>query len=291
MTIWELYQSVCHRLKAAGIPDYDSEAVILIGHFLHLSRGQIFLSGKRPAASKVISSIEAALAARLSDRLPLAYIIGEQDFWSRTFKVSPDVLIPRPETEILIEKVLEAFAFRSRGLKAKFLDLGTGSGIIAITLLLEMSDFTGVAIDRSMAALRVACDNARRLGVMGRLSFLNADWQSAVRGGQKFDLVVSNPPYVAREVLKSLQPELDHEPGIALDGGPKGRVEIDRLATGMSALLRPGGWLFMEIGFDQEDYVMGLFNSFGNYQQVMVHKDYAGLPRVLQAQLATETSN
>jgi release factor glutamine methyltransferase len=287
MTILELYHDICRRLEDAGIPDCDSEAVILIGHLLHFNRGEIFLNAKQPVQQSVVLAVEEALATRINLRSPLAYIIAEQDFWSRTFKVSPDVLIPRPETEILIEKVLETLPPNPpQSAKLKIMDLGTGSGVIAVTLSLELENSVVLAVDRSLPALKVARTNAALHGVLDRVSFLNADWQSAVKPGEKFDLVVSNPPYVARDVLEELQPELDHEPALALDGGSAGVEEIDRIAAKLHEILRPGGWFFMEIGFDQEDYVLDLFSSrAGLYQQVMVHKDYAGLPRILQAQL------
>ena len=293
MTILELYHDICRRLKNAGIPDCDSEAIILIGHFLRLNRGEIFLNGKRLVQPRYAALIEEALLTRLNLRTPLAYIIAEQDFWSYTFKVTPDVLIPRPETEILIEKVLGTLRHDTPCAELKFMDLGTGSGIIAVTLALEIPGSIGLAVDRSMAALQVARYNAVRHDVAERLFFLNADWQSAVKPGEKFDLIVSNPPYVARDVLKTLQPELDHEPVLALDGGQSGTVEIDRIARTLHEVLRPGGWFFMEIGFDQEQYALELFNTLAGdhgrtarlYEQVMVHKDYAGLPRILQARL------
>ncbi|NOX26502.1 MAG: peptide chain release factor N(5)-glutamine methyltransferase [Deltaproteobacteria bacterium] len=284
MTILELYHDICQRLKDVDIPDCDSEAVILIDHFLHLNQSQIFLDGQRPVDTAVYSLIKNALATRIGSRCPLAYIIGEQDFWSRTFRVSAAVLIPRQETEILVEKVLRTVK-PSADREFAFMDLGTGSGVLAVTLTLEIENSRGVAIDRSMSALRVARDNANRYAVGERLYFLQADWYSAVRPGQKFDLVVANPPYVAGDILKDLQPELDHEPSLALDGGRSGMKEIQRIAGKVHEVLRPGGWFFMEIGFDQGGLVLDLFNSFDLYQQVMIHNDYAGLPRILQARL------
>ncbi len=295
MTIFQLYQDVCHRLAQVGIPDYDSEADILIGHFLHLNRSEIFLQGKELVASSILKKIDEALVRRISSRCPLAYIIGVQDFWGRTFNVSDAVLIPRPETEILIEKVLQVVELKRSDLK--FMDLGTGSGIIAITLIHELAGSKGVAVDRSMSALITARDNAKDHGVSGRLAFLNADWYSAVKLESQFDLIVSNPPYVAHDILNDLQPELDHEPTLALDGGQKGMVEIRRLVSNIDKILKPGGWFFMEIGFDQKDYVCELLNSLPDacgcsaslYDNVMVHKDYAGLPRIVQARRSLKT--
>ncbi len=285
MTILQLYQRICCRLKAGDIEEYESEALVLLGHFLNLSRSDIFIRGKQVVEPSVLVIVENTVKERISSRCPVAYIIGAQYFWSSSFDVSPHVLIPRSETEILIEKVLETFVQEGSSNKLKFLDLGTGSGIIAVTLALEMADAVGVAIDRSWAALLVARRNARRLGVAERIAFLNGDWFGAVRPMKDFDLVVANPPYVAHDVLSDLQPELAHEPVLALDGGKYGMEEISRIASGLHEVLRPSGWLFMEIGFDQESYVLDLFNSLGLYGQVLVHRDYAGLPRILQAQM------
>jgi release factor glutamine methyltransferase len=164
-----------------------------------------------------------------------------------------------------------------------FLDLGTGSGIIAVTLAMELPWMRGLALDLKHSALLQARENARRLGAE-RLDFIQADWHSAFIGARRFSLVTANPPYVAAEVVEQLQPELRHEPLCALDGGQDGIAEIKRLTKGLPEIISPGGWFFMEIGYDQEDYVLGLFKS-SQYEQVMVHRDYAGLPRVLQARI------
>lgn len=275
------------RLVEGGVepPEAEAEAVLMIGHFSGLGRGDIFLRARRQPPAAVSSLIMKALGERLRSRRPLAYIIGEQEFWGRSFAVSPAVLIPRPETEILIEEVLRQFPapMDSGPRQPLFLDLGTGSGIIAVTLALELPWMRGLALDLKHSALRQARGNARRLGAE-RLDFIQADWHSPFIGARRFSLVTANPPYVDSGVMEQLQPELRHEPLCALDGGRDGIEEIKRLTSGLSEIISPGGWFFMEIGYDQEDYVLGLFKS-SEYEQVMVHRDYAGLPRVLQARL------
>lgn len=257
----------------------------MIGHFSGLGRSDIFLRARRQPPAAVSSLIMQAMDERLHSRRPLAYIIGEQEFWGRSFAVSEAVLIPRPETEILIEEVLRQFAapIVSGPQPPLFLDMGTGSGIIAVTLAMELPWMRGLALDLRHSALLQARENAHRLRAE-RLDFIQADWHSAFSGTRRFSLVTSNPPYVAAEVMEQLQPELRHEPPGALDGGQGGIEEIKRLTSGLPEIISPGGWFFMEIGYDQEDYVLGLFKS-SKYEQVMVHRDYAGLPRVLQAQV------
>lgn len=264
----------------------EAEAVLIIGRFSGLGRSDIFLHTRRRLLPEVSSQIMAALEERLRTRRPLAYILGEQEFWGRSFAVSEAVLIPRPETEILIEEVLRQFPVPASACGPRqplFLDLGTGSGIIAVTLAMELPWMRGLALDLEYSALLQARENARRLRAE-RLEFVQADWHSAFIHERRFSLVTANPPYVAAEVMDSLQPELRHEPLAALDGGKDGVEEIKRLTDGLPEIISPGGWFFMEIGYDQEDYVRQLFKG-SKYERVMVHRDYAGLPRVLQAQV------
>ncbi len=260
--------------------------MLIIGRFSGLDRSDIFLHDCRRLSATVISLIMAVLEERLLTRRPLAYILGEQEFWGRSFAVSEAVLIPRPETEILIEKVLRRFpapAPASEPRQPLFLDLGTGSGIIAVTLAIELPWMRGLALDLKHSALLQARGNARRLKAEG-LEFVQADWHSAFIRRRRFSLVTANPPYVAAEVVGGLQPELRHEPLAALDGGKGGIEEIKRLTAGLPEIISPGGWFFMEIGYDQEDYVLQLFKG-SEYERVKVHRDYAGLPRVLQARV------
>lgn len=278
----ELYHDLVRQLGAAGIPDPEVEASLLICHYLSCRRSDIFLDGARLVADPVLQEVKQALRRRLS-REPLAYILGEHDFYGHTFAVSPDVLIPRSETELLVEKALLALGGRETKKPLRILDLGAGSGIISICLALELPLATVVGLDLSFAALRVARANARRLGVSGRMHWLNSNWGGALQDGVGFDLVVANPPYVARQIQATLQPELAAEPALALYGGDDGREDIDRIMVDVPRLVCLGGTFLMEIGFDQGDYVAARMNSLGHFNQVVVHRDYAGLPRILQA--------
>ncbi len=288
MTFLELYNLLLQRLADGGIEaaEAEAEAALIIGHFSGLGRSDIFLYSDRCLSATVSPMIIEALEERLRTRRPLAYILGEQEFWGRSFAVSEAVLVPRPETEVLIEEVLRQFPAPTPACGPQqplFLDLGTGSGIIAVTLALELPWMRGLALDLEHSALILARENAHRLGAEG-LEFIQADWHSAFIREQRFSLVTANPPYVAAEVMGSLQPELRHEPLAALNGGKDGIEEIKRLTNGLPEIISPGGWFFMEIGYDQEDYALQLFKG-SKYERVMIHRDYAGLPRVLQAQV------
>lgn len=278
----ELYQSGVSRLKEADIEDAEIESSLLLGHLLNLSRAQIFLHEEQLADS-VIQDFELYLSRRLT-REPLSYILGEQEFWSLPFYVNRDVLIPRPETELLLEIVLQVLKGEEQELSDRVLDMGTGSGVIPIVLALELPQALVCTLDISYAAQVVARKNAARHGVQDRVSFITSDWLAGIRRTPLFDLVVTNPPYVARESFESLQPEVSlFEPRLALDGGPEGKEVISRFAGDVAAVLKPGGRFFMEIGADQSHFVMDLFSSFPEFDGLTVYEDYAGLPRIFHA--------
>jgi len=281
-TILNLYHQAASTLSATGIPDPETEAIILLRHTLHCPRSDIFLKGRQLATSNVIATVERILARRLT-REPLAYILGEQEFYGRSFAVTPAVLIPRQETELLIEKASSVLWDTVGRRRRRIIDLGTGSGVIAITLALEQPHDIVLAVDRSLDALLVARGNAIRHGVLSQVCFLNSDWSSALKGGAQFDLVAANPPYVARRDQPTLQPELAAEPEMALFGGEDGRDEIKRIINESGRLLLPGGVLLMEIGYDQESCVLAALDGTGGYDDIVVHRDYAGMPRLLYA--------
>lgn len=280
MTIVDFYTKAVQLLAEAEIPDSEIEVSFLLGHLLQKNRAEIFLAGSDVLSPQNLKKLDHLLALRLQ-RLPLAYVIGEQEFWSLSFNVTPDVLIPRPETEQLLEIVLRTL--KDHGNIVNWaLDLGTGSGVIASVLALEIPDAKVVAVDRSMAALKVVQGNIQRHGLAGRILPICSNWGDALHAGQ-WDLVVSNPPYIAANVMADLSPEVKTEPRTALDGGIKGMEDICEIADQLEALLRPNGWFFMEIGFDQKKLVLDLFHATPGFTDIVVYHDYAGLPRVLQA--------
>ncbi len=278
MTQLELYRHALSGLTAAGIAEPEAEAVWLLCHLLGCRRAELFLNAATEVGEATRQRVEAALARRRA-REPLAYILGEQNFYGRDFTVSPAVLIPRPETELLVERALARLPPSGQG---PVLDLGTGSGIIAVTLAAERPGLRAVGLDRSLAALKVAQMNALRHHVAARIAWLNSDWDAAL-GPAKFTLVAANPPYVARREAATLQAELAAEPETALFSGEDGREDIDRLLSCVHRLLAPGGTLLMEIGHDQGDYVAKRARKLGHYQELTVREDYAGLPRLLEA--------
>jgi release factor glutamine methyltransferase len=285
MRIGDFLQSATTRLAAAGVAEAELEAALLLGHFLRQNRAALLLRAAEEIPASALATAESALARRLTHE-PLAYILGEQEFWSRTFRVNPAVLIPRPETERIVELALELYPDRHH--PRRFLDLGTGSGILAIVLACEFPESRIVAVDRSLAALATAAENARRHGVGNRVHFVQADWLSASVPAPVFELVVANPPYIADRVMETLMPEVrDFEPHTALNGGKAGMRDISVIAAQAAYVLRPGGWLLLEIGADQREAALKCFVSLGKYDRVEVRSDYAGLPRVLVARRRT----
>jgi release factor glutamine methyltransferase len=210
---------------------------------------------------------------------PLQYIVGVQDFFGREFRVTPDVLIPRPETELLVEAALEIVG---RSGAPSICDVGTGSGCIAITLLCEIAGARAVALDRSVAAIDIAKLNAGNLSVLNRTEFRISDcFDSLDPREQQFDLIVSNPPYIDAVMLDGLQREVrDHEPLIALSPGPDGLSLIRRLLAEAPPFIRNDGHLIIEIGFNQADAVRGLVEE-NRWKLLEIRPDLQGIPRIV----------
>jgi release factor glutamine methyltransferase len=256
-------------------PDADREARLIMCHALGYSAAQLLarLSDHWPPGDGP-GRLIATLTARMA-RQPLAQIIGEWAFYGRDFHVTRDTLTPRPDTETLIDHALGAPFTR-------VLDLGTGSGAIAVTLLAENMQATGVATDISVAALSVALRNATRHGVAARLALQTADWCDGITG--HFDLIVSNPPYVTAAAYATLPPEItDWEPREALTPGSDGLQAYRAIVAAAPACLTPGGRLLVEIGHDQGDAVARLFRDAG-LDAVAIHPDINGTDRVVTGQ-------
>lgn len=288
---WRQWLISCWR--QAGIAEARQEAELLLswilaaeqeGHLGGTDRAGLVLAADRPLTAAQIEKLRQA-AIRRGRREPLAYIIGEWEFWSLPFAVTPEVLIPRPETELLVEEALRLAGElgSGEGEPLSILDLGTGSGILAVVLARELPSARVIAVDCAPAALAVAWRNVYRHGVQTRLSLVAADWLSGLAADKTlFDLVVANPPYVEDTALPGLEPEVrDYEPRQALDGGAAGMAQIRRLAEELPPFLRPGGGLLMEIGWDQQAPVKQLFTSAAAWREVRILPDLAGLPRLL----------
>jgi release factor glutamine methyltransferase len=282
MTVGELIHKSVSVLQAADIPDADLETSFLLGHLLKMNRAQLLLATEEEVPGDIQQIFEESLQRRKKHE-PLSYIIGEQEFWSLSFLVTPAVLIPRPETEFLLETTLKVLR-RAGDSPSRILDLGVGSGVISVVLAREIPGAQVYGVDLSFPALKVARNNVMRHKVAGRVHLLNSDWLQALRISSRFDLVVSNPPYVDPASFPDLQPEVvSHEPHLALHGGEKGLAVIAGICDQLYPVLRPGAWFFMEIGADQGGAALDIFAASGQYANLAVYDDYAGHPRVLQA--------
>ncbi len=283
-TIRQLRGRIVTCWRRAGIEEAAREADLLLAWLLACNHTTLLLNAECRLRPEQLERL-VELVRRRAGREPLAYLMGEWEFWSLPFLVGPEVLIPRPETELLVEEALKfaAEAGSRASSELTILDLGTGSGVLAVVLARELPAAKVVAVDRSPAALAIAAANIRRHGVEERVALVAADWLSPFAPSRPiFDLVVSNPPYVEDVALAGLAPEVrDFEPRLALDGGRAGMEQIARLARQIPPLLKPDGRLLMEIGWDQREAAQKLFAADPAFTQVEVLADLAGLPRIL----------
>jgi len=274
-------RAVAARFRAGGIDSADLDARLLVGHALGLDHAGLVRDGERPLGGAEIAGIEALAARRLAGE-PVARITGVKEFWGSPFQVTPAVLVPRPDTETVVETALarlDGDGTRSRRLHIA--DLGTGSGAILVALLHELPDAFGIGTDCDRAALAIARANAGRLGVAARAAFLACDFGAALAGG--LDLVVANPPYISTDEIAALAAEVrDFDPRGALDGGPDGLAAYRAIAADAERLLAPGAHLVMEVGAGQADAVSALAAAAG-LGSIAVTPDLAGIRRVVSA--------
>lgn len=285
MQVQQLLKTGAKQLSRAGVEGSGLTAERLLQACLKVSRSRLFLLSEQHVTSPCEEQYRDFLSRRCC-REPLQYILGSCEFWSLEFVVSPSVLIPRPETEFLLEHVLSVLKPGPETPALEILDLCTGSGVIAVVLAREISRASLAAVDCSLDALAIAGENMTLHGMQDRIALLCGDLLSAFRPEQFFDVIVSNPPYVKAGDIDGLEPEVcDWEPHLALSGGAEGMESIHRICTDVPSHLKPGGWLFMEIGADIQEPVEQVFCLSGRYEQVSVLPDWAGRPRVLQARL------
>jgi release factor glutamine methyltransferase len=281
-TVLSLLRRAADHLKNHHVSEPRASAELLLGHVLGLDRLSLYLNADRPLEAEELEGFSRCLKRRLL-REPVQYITGTQEFWSLALTVTPDVLIPRPETELLVEALLD-FARKTGAEQMRLMDVGTGSGAIAIAAARELPKAVVVAGDLSLAALRLARDNARRHQVSQRMHFLCTDLFCGLRRSL-FDVVVTNPPYVKSSDFPLLPPEIrDYEPRHALDGGEDGLQTIRVLINQAPDFLRSGGILALEMGAGQADAVGALISRTDRYRGEHILKDYSAIDRVLIAQ-------
>ena len=287
-TLHSCIQKARRRLERAGIEAVEAaiDADVLARHALGgWERGQL-LAGLRDASPPGFAEGFEPLVRRREQREPTGYLTGHREFWNIDIEVGPGVLIPRPETELIVEEVLARVTSRAEGPRLRIADVGTGSGCLAVALARWLPGAHIVATDVSDAALRVARRNAARHEVRDRVLVLQGNLLQGTDG--LFDVIVSNPPYVPAGDLASLQPEIrEFEPVGALDGGPDGLDVIRRLVPEAATRLVPGGWLMFEFGFGQSEGVRAIIANEPRLDLVDVRADLAGIPRVAVARRRT----
>jgi release factor glutamine methyltransferase len=276
-SIAEALKQASRVLDSAGVPEARREASSLLSFVLGKDRTFLISHAEDPVDDDSVDQLREFVERRAAGE-PLQYITGVQDFYGREFRVTPDALIPRPETELLVEAALAVTKADSPFL----CDVGTGSGCIAVTLLCEIVGSRAVAVDKSLAALEIAKLNAQKQAVADRAVFVVSDCFDALDWLQpQFDLIVSNPPYVSEAALSGLQREVrDHEPLVALSPGSDGLSVIRRLLTEAPAYLKPNGHLLMEIGFDQGEAVRSLIDE-AVWSVLEVRPDLQCIPRIV----------
>jgi release factor glutamine methyltransferase len=276
LTLVKAWNAAKDRLKNVQIDQPAIDARLLLEVAADVTRTDIITDPYRVLTEAQMATLDDFLNRR-ARREPVSHIIGRKGFWKILLQVNKNVLTPRPETEVIVDEVLKAFPEQ---MAFNMLDLGVGSGTILLAVLAERPAGKGLGIDVSEEALAVARENAANLDLAGRVALLRGDWTNGL-GDDSFDLVVSNPPYIATDVIETLEPEVrDHEPRLALDGGPDGLDAYRFLAGEILRVLKPGAMFAVEIGYDQSEAVETLFKQAGG-QNVKTIKDLSTNDRVV----------
>jgi release factor glutamine methyltransferase len=282
-TIGRLLQWTADYLKGNGSPTARLDAEVLLAEALHCRRIELYTRFDEVPPQAARAAFR-ELVRRRAAGAPVAYLVGRREFYSLSFRVTPEVLIPRPETELLVISLLDLAKSRPPGEPITVADVGTGSGIIAVCIAKHLPASRVTATDISPAALRLARANAADHGVQQRIEFIESDLFAAVAPERQFDFVVSNPPYVAAEEFETLAAEVrDFEPHQALVAGPQGTEVIQALIPQAAERLKPGGHLLMEISPMVHDGVRSLLQADQRFEVGPTIKDLARLPRVVQA--------
>ena len=270
-------QTIIKMLTDAGIEEREAkkEIKMLLEHFCNYTEKDEILG--HPLTEEHLMIVKAKVDSRLADRTPVQYIIGESYFMGEFFKVTPDVLIPRQETELLVTKAIEII--KENNLK-QVLDIGTGSGCIACTIA-KRTNSTVLGVDISSDALRIALDNVTRLGINNRAVFRKSDLFSKIRADERFDMIISNPPYIP--LGTELDPELKHEPSIALFAEENGLELYRKIVSQAPNYLNENGWLIFELGIGESKAVKSFMNEY--FEGVNIIKDLAGIDRVIYGKM------
>lgn len=276
LTLLQAWQTAKQRLEHAGLAGPVIDARLLVEGAADATRADIVTDPYRALTPEQEATLADYLSRR-EHREPVSHILGRKGFWKILLQVNANVLTPRPDTETVLDVVLKDFPEHAPW---NVLDLGVGSGAILLAILAERTAARGLGVDVSEEAIAVARDNAAALGLAGRTALLRGDWTAGLADGN-FDLVVSNPPYIATEVIETLEPEVrQYEPRVALDGGPDGLDAYRILAPEILRVLRPGGRFAVEIGYDQKDAVEALFRAAGA-AEVRTTRDLGDRDRVV----------
>ena len=270
-------QQAAVRLRAAGIDAAEAEAEIILCHLLLTERLQMYLEGANKITPEILAKFEAIVTKR-ETRYPLQFILGEQYFYGRRFFVNESVMIPTPETELLCENAVRYLNLIDTDAPA-VLEIGTGAGVIAVTVALEAPQVRMTALDISADALEVARKNASDLGASD-ITFRESDLFSALEVGERFDLVLSNPPYIADGEYDGLPPEVKADPRIALTSGERGLDIIKRLIAEAPKHLKPGGKFMFEIGYDQAEWIAEIVEADERYRSHVLQKDLNDIDRL-----------
>jgi release factor glutamine methyltransferase len=282
MTVAQARRALTNAFRHAELDTPELDARLLVGHALGLDHTALTIENARNLGNDAARALE-GLAARRLQREPVARILGVKEFWGLPLRLNDATLVPRPETETVVEAALAAIdGAGPRDRNLRIADLGTGSGALLIALLAELPNATGIGTDVSPEALAAAHDNADRLGVAARAEFAACDFGAALSG--PFDLVVSNPPYVISSDIAGLAPEVRRDPRCALDGGADGLDCYRTIAGQVPKLLKPNGDLVVELGIGQEPAVATLFRAAG-LMPSPARPDLSGIPRALHALL------
>jgi release factor glutamine methyltransferase len=276
-TLREVRLGAVAKLQAAKIETPEADARILLKLALGMDEAALVAASRMPISEKEQDHFDSLLARRIAGE-PVARIAGQKEFWSHSFKLNADTLVPRPETETLVEAALTIFPERDAPLRV--LDLGTGSGILLAAILAERPHAGGVGVDRSESALSMARENLKSLGLFDRSQLICGDWGAV--SGQSFDLVISNPPYISSKEISALAREVrEHDPRLALDGGADGLDAYRKIIAELPHLLSTNGAAVLELGIGQEAAVSELARAQGLFVAGPARRDLGGVPRAL----------